>query len=211
MEHSILSRPFELKEVTSEGVVTGHGSIFGNVDQGGDVVEKGAFTESLGGRQPKMFWGHEGWEIPIGIWDEAAEDDKGLFLHGRLDLNIEKARDVHSGLKMKTIDSLSIGYLERRATNDRDGIRHLEELELFEVSFVNFPMNELARVDSVKSQLTGKLSKRQLEEILRGAGFSQAKARALMDAGYRGLFPLDEEVDLKESLERFTRMLSNGN
>ena len=50
--------PFEVKQLALEikadaaGVIEGYGSVFGGVDAYGDTIEPGAFTESLGKRQP---------------------------------------------------------------------------------------------------------------------------------------------------------------
>ena len=54
MEHAQVAVPFELKEIADAGTFSGLGSTFGNVDLGGDIVEPGAFAESLDGRVPKM-------------------------------------------------------------------------------------------------------------------------------------------------------------
>ena len=46
MEHKSVA--FELKkEPDADGVFEGYASVFGVVDQGMDVVERGAFTKSL--------------------------------------------------------------------------------------------------------------------------------------------------------------------
>jgi len=37
----------EIKAENSKGIFTGYGSIFGNEDQGNDIMQKGAFTKSL--------------------------------------------------------------------------------------------------------------------------------------------------------------------
>jgi uncharacterized protein len=44
---------------------------------------------------------------------------------------------------------LSIGYDTVRSTM-KDGVRHLHELKLYEVSVTAFPMNQLATISAVK-------------------------------------------------------------
>jgi len=39
--------PLDLKAVSDDGAIEGYGSVFGNVDSYGEVVEPGAFTQSL--------------------------------------------------------------------------------------------------------------------------------------------------------------------
>ena len=64
----------------TDGVrIEGYASLFGRVDQGGDVVERGAYAASLArlkaaGRAVKLLWQHDPTQ-PIGIWDEVAEDE----------------------------------------------------------------------------------------------------------------------------------------
>ena len=184
--------PFHVKEVGAEGAIVGYGSVFGNIDAGFDVVEAGAFEDSLKDRGlPKMLWGHAWFDPPIGKWTEAEEDDHGLLLHGQINMKMQQGAEVHAALVMDTLDGLSIGFLEQEATTDKRGVRHLEKLDLFEVSVVTFPMNELARVDSVKDRIGHGVTKRELAMILRDAGFSRLQAEALVARGYGGLAQSD--------------------
>lgn len=136
----------------SEGaVIEGYASLFGKVDRGGDVVEQGAYATSLkalrrSGRRVKMLWQHDPAE-PIGVWDEVREDDKGLFVRGRLLKEVARAREAAALVDAGAIDGLSIGYRTVRAAKDDAGRRRLAELELWEVSLVTFPMLPEARVD----------------------------------------------------------------
>lgn len=188
---------FELKAVTDAGQVSGYGSVFGNVDQGGDVVEKGAFDTSLKARgMPVMLWGHDVFAPAIGVWEEAKEDRRGLFLKGVINLKSQTGAEVHEALKMGAISGLSIGYREQESDTDDQGVRHLKSVELFEVSFVNFPMNVEARVSSVKQRIEeGRMTKRDAEALLREAGFPRRWAKAILADGYAGLSPEREGID----------------
>ena len=127
-------------------VIEGYASLFGSVDQGGDVVQPGAYKTSLkAGRQVKMLWQHDPSE-PIGVWDEVREDDKGLYVKGRLLEDVARAREAAALTKAGAIDGLSIGYRTVKATKDDRGHRLLSEVELWEVSLVTFPMLPEARV-----------------------------------------------------------------
>lgn len=58
--------------------IAGYASLFGAADQGGDVVQPGAYGASLarllkGGGTVKMLWQHDPTR-PIGVWDEVRED-----------------------------------------------------------------------------------------------------------------------------------------
>ncbi len=136
--------------VTDGTLIEGYASFFGKCDQGGDVVEAGAYAASLAdlaqkGRSVKMLWQHDPTQ-PIGIWDEVREDKKGLYVKGRLLLDVEKGREAAALIEAGAIDGLSIGYRTKKAHKNGKGQRLLAELELWEVSLVTFPMLPEARV-----------------------------------------------------------------
>lgn len=137
-------------------LMAGYASLFGVPDQSGDVVMPGAYAASLAqlsvdNRRVKMLWQHDPAQ-PIGLWDEVREDEKGLFVSGRLLDTISKGKEAVALLAAGAIDGLSIGYRTRRASKDEKGRRLLHELELWEVSLVTFPMLPEARVDAKADQ-----------------------------------------------------------
>jgi HK97 family phage prohead protease len=132
--------------------VAGYASLFGAADQGGDVVQKGAYGSSLArlaklGSGVKMLWQHDPTR-PIGVWDEVREDGKGLWVKGRLILEVQAAREAQALLQAGAIDGLSIGYRTLRSEKAASGRRLLHEIELWEVSLVTFPMLPEARVQA---------------------------------------------------------------
>ena len=141
--------------VTDGRVLEGYASLFGKADQGGDVVQPGAYARSLqslanAGRSVKMLWQHDPAQ-PIGIWDEVREDAMGLYVKGRLLDDVAKGREAAALIEAGAIDGLSIGYRTKRAEKDASGRRLLSELELWEVSLVTFPMLPDARVGAKAS------------------------------------------------------------
>lgn len=138
--------------VTEGAVLAGYASLFGKRDQGGDIVQKGAYAASLAqlaaqGRAVKMLWQHDPTQ-PIGVWDEVREDAVGLWVKGRILTEVEKGREAAALLSAGAIDGLSIGYRTVRAERDGKGQRLLAELDLWEVSLVTFPMLAEARVSA---------------------------------------------------------------
>ncbi len=130
--------------------ISGYASLFGKTDQGGDVVDAGAYGASLArlaskGNSVKMLWQHDP-NQPIGVWDEVHEDATGLWVKGRILTDVEKGREAAALIEAGAIDGLSIGYRTVRATKNDTGGRLLSELELWEVSLVTFPMLPDARV-----------------------------------------------------------------
>ena len=137
-----------------------------------------------------MFYGHQ-WDIPIGKWLKAKEDEHGLYVEGELTPGLSKAADVHAALKHGTLDGLSIGgYLKKGDWEDgADGGRIIRKWSsLVEVSPVVFPADSAARIDlgSVKSaeleESIGELETiRDFERFLRDAGgLSKGLAEALV-------------------------------
>ena len=141
----------------SDGVeIEDYASLFGQPDQSGDVVMKGVYAASLSalkaqGQHVKMLWQHDASE-PIGVWDAVHEDAKGLYVKGRLLDSVARGREAAALIAAGALDGLSIGYRTKKAMRAKDGIRHLAELELWEVSLVTFPMLSTARVGSKATQ-----------------------------------------------------------
>ncbi len=160
-------------EVTAEGTtVSGYASLFGTPDQGGDVVQPGAYGASLArlsaaGGRVRMLWQHDPAQ-PIGVWDEVREDARGLWVKGRILPEVARGREAAALIAAGAIDGLSIGYRTRRAVKDDRGRRLLSELELWEVSLVTFPMLPEARV-AAKGEDHGRAAFGDLAAALRDA------------------------------------------
>jgi HK97 family phage prohead protease len=180
----------EVKASGEKGIFTGYGSIFGNEDQGSDIMQKGAFTKSLENRpagKVKLLYQHKTDE-PIGIFEDMYEDSKGLFVKGKLAMGTQKGREAYELLKMGALDGMSIGFRadpEKQGYNEsKRGTRTLKEVDLMEISLVTFPMNESALIETVKGNAK---NIREWEKILREAGGlsrteSKIGAKALSDS-----------------------------
>lgn len=189
MRASLLTR-CDLKAVEADGATgtfEGYGSVFDVEDWYGHIVRKGAFTATLAKakaekRMPALLWQHSA-STPIGVWDEMREDDRGLYVRGRL-ADTTQGRDVHTLLKMGALDGLSIGFTPitvRR--DDKADTLELLEVDLWEVSPVTFPANELARVTDIKGL---GMAEDDFTRLLRHAGFSQDDAQRVITHGFRG-------------------------
>ena len=186
-----LNVPFQIKEVDESGIFSGYGSVFGNVDQGRDMVVDGAFDSTIANHQakntmPMMFYSHS-WQKECGEWLELKADNHGLFCKGQLWIDGSApdpdALKAYRGMKKaKGKMGLSIGYgiPEGGAEYVKDGgYWKLKELELYEISATPFPMNDLARVEDVKGLIDEAGTERALEKILR-KGFSRSDAVGIM-------------------------------
>jgi uncharacterized protein len=141
--------------VSTQNVFIGYASLFNRRDQAGDIVKPGAFAASLkkrGAEGIRMLFQHDPAE-PVGTWLDVEERDRGLFVRGRLDMNVQRGRELHSLLESKGIDGLSIGFKTLHATRDRAlNARLITRIDLWEISLVTFPMLEGARVSQVSTR-----------------------------------------------------------
>lgn len=186
-----------LKMDGATGKFAGYASVFGGVDSYGDTIVKGAFLDTLRANGlPKMFWNHD-WDMPIGKWDIAREDDHGLWVEGTLTPGLSLSEDVKAALQHGTIDGLSIGgYLKRGDYEEtEEGRRITKWTSLMEVSPVVFPADASARIDlsSVKSaQIEGIESIRDFESFLRDAGGLSKGAALALTARAKEVFAVRE-------------------
>lgn len=133
-------------------IVEAYASIFDNVDSGRDRMQKGAFTKTLNENKTriKTLFNHD-WNQIIGKPLEMFEDSKGLYTKTQF-VNTEKSKEVYELVKNNIVNELSIGYDIIKNNYDRTNkINNLQEVKLYEYSFVTFAMNEQARVIDVKS------------------------------------------------------------
>lgn len=200
---------------------SGYGAVFGNVDSYGDVIEPGAFAQSLSeaeksGIYPSMLLQHGGFGIsaedmmPVGVWDKLSEDGKGLQTEGIL-APTSRGHDAYTLLKMKprpAINGLSIGYIAKKFTarsKPDEPRRRLHEIELREISLVTFPANGKARVLDVKS---GDFTERDFERwLMQDAGLTRSEARVVLNQGFKSLIAMrdagsSELAELHEALMR---------
>ncbi len=156
LEH--MNVTFEIKQLIDDDdeffKFEGMASTFGNTDLVDDIVERGAFKESLENRVPKILWQHQS-EEPIGMPEVARETENGLFIRGKL----PKADTFVTGrvipqMKIGSINAMSIGFTipDNGSELRADGVRLLKKIDLKEISLVSFPANELARVTGFKQE-----------------------------------------------------------
>lgn len=179
-----------------EMLFEGYGAVFGNVDSYGDVIQKGAFKETIReakatGQWPAMLLQHGGWQMsaddltPVGLWTDMEEDDTGLYLKGKL-APTARGTELHALMKMTprpAINGLSIGYVPikwKMRSSAEEPRRTLEQVKLIEISPVTFPANGKARIQSAK----GVHGPRLAEKALRDAGFSASEAKAIVAKGF---------------------------
>jgi len=199
-EHKSMTVRCEIKGVNDKGEFEGYGSVFGNIDLGYDVVEKGAFADSLKvykekGQMPALLWSHDV-KQPIGEWLEMSEDEHGLKVKGVLWVKgntlgrepIAEAEQARNMMMSNGPKGLSIGYWTVDAAFEKRDDEHvtvLKTLALMEVSPVVFAMNPEASVTGAKSIDTDNI--REVEHGLKSLGFSAKEAKTIISEGYKAL------------------------
>lgn len=181
-----MALPLEVKSL-EERQFTGYGSVFGNVDLGDDVVVKGAFRRTLAerkksGQMPVMLWSHDPTRV-AGKWLDMREDDRGLLVRGEL-APTPLGDEIHALMKMDAVSGMSIGFVIKEQDYDKEGVRLIKEVDLWELSVCAMPMNPLARVQNVKTQTSASgewvPTPKEFERILRDAGCSRSVAKQLI-------------------------------
>lgn len=146
--------------IDGEGRFAGYASLFGVVDQGGDIVMPGAFAQSLkakGSQGVRLLFQHDPKE-PVGLWTSLTETSNGLWAEGRLLPGVPRAEALQRLIAGGALDGLSIGFRTQKATRDaRSGHRRLWKIDLWEVSIVTFPMMAGARIGPLRGAPTALL------------------------------------------------------
>jgi HK97 family phage prohead protease len=178
----------------------------------------GAFKRSLDSKpvsKIKLLWQHSSYE-PMGVYTEIREDEKGLFVKGKLPKAHSKAADCIALLKCGALDSMSIGYGTRK-DEVKDGVRRLLDVELYEVSIVTFPMNEKATMTGMKSlkkriikskDINACSTKRDLENLLRDSGLTSKKAATIIASWFPD--KQSDSVDEKSMLTLLDEVLEKA-
>lgn len=173
-----------------EGEFLGYASVFDNKDSYGDIVRKGAFADSLSeweksGNVIPALWGHD-MQDPfsnVGEVLKAEEDDHGLKVHVRFDLENPKGKQVYRLVKGRRVSQMSFAYdiLEGSYVDQKDdegkddSYYELRKLKLYEVSVVPIGANQETEILAVKAA-------RAAEAIKAGRALSSKNESALREA-----------------------------
>lgn len=179
---------FQLEDFDEEqGIFTGYGSVFSNVDDGEDVVEPGAFADTIAGGvgRIKILALHNDEWLPIGIPIELREDSKGLFVKAKIS-DTSMGKDVKILIRDKVLGELSIGYDPVDFYYDNAGVRHLTKVELWEISVVTWAMNPQAVITGYKSRDAAfsfaQIARGIAMDIKAGRTVPEAQVKSLEDA-----------------------------
>ncbi|MEU1526363.1 HK97 family phage prohead protease [Nocardia rhamnosiphila] len=155
----------------AEGEFIAYASVFGNKDSYGDVVQRGAFAETLKAWAAKaipipLLWGHNTADPDFNLGEvlDAVEDLHGLKVHARLDLESPKSAQVYRLLKSGRVSQMSFAYSVvdgewvepvGEGKTSKDSYYSLKTLDLFEVSIVPIGANQETEILAVKAAAAG--------------------------------------------------------
>jgi Escherichia/Staphylococcus phage prohead protease len=155
MEHLTLA--VKTATIADQGTFTAIAAAW-TPDRQGDRIIPGAFAKTIAqwqasGKYLPVHFEHRGdADQIVGHIDPATmrETDAGLYVEGKLDLEDSAiAREAWRSIKANRM-GMSVGYLAQKHRGD-DGLNHLTQLDLFEVSITAAPASPDTRFLSVKA------------------------------------------------------------
>jgi HK97 family phage prohead protease len=150
----------EIKEVGDDSrLIEGYASTE-DLDRGNDITHREAFKSSLKNyitKNPIVTYMHK-WDQPIGKVVEADIDTKGLKVKVQIAKDDPIADRVWNLVKQEVLRAFSFGYKVLHYEDEKRGdsiVRHLKDLELFEVAVVSIPMNRNTMFSVAKGLMYG--------------------------------------------------------
>lgn len=154
MEGLIFKNAQNIVDVDEQkGIVVGLGSVFGNVDSDGDVIEKGAFSKTIQENRSriKYLYQHRV-DKPIGTMESLKETTEGLEFVAKLAINTTLGKDVFEMIKSGLLTENSVGFSTiKQQYSKSDSVNYIKEVKLYEISAVTFAANPLAVMQGFKS------------------------------------------------------------
>lgn len=199
----------EIKADVDKRTMAGHAALFSVLGQNGDVIEPGAFRETIATRfappesdkknRVRYLWNHD-IHTPIGRIMQLKEDSQGLYFEAEATEGVQKAEESLALIKHGAINEMSFGFdtIEYRQDthNPGDGdpveARFLEKTKLYEISPVTFGANPDTDVST--KQIFGMLE--GLPEVKEGRELSTQNIRRIARAIKRNEEAIDELKDM---------------
>lgn len=131
-----------------DGTIEGVAVKFDTVDSYRTTFDRRAFAWD--GNSLPLLWSHDPSAVVGSVRTIRVEND-GLKILGKLNLEVQRAREVRAMLLAGDINGLSIGFSRVKDEGRAKGVRHITEAQLREVSFVAIPSVPGSRVTSVRT------------------------------------------------------------
>jgi len=191
------------------GIVKGYGSVFGNVDSDGDIINRGAYKKTIeeNGNRVKYLYQHD-MDKPLGKIVNLGEDDKGLYFEAEIP-KTTLGKDVIELMKAGVITENSVGILPIQKDNSGE-YRQINEVKLYEISAVTLAANDQAILLDVKGNYDSeKVLKRydNLVKVIRKGQISDDLGYAIeselvkLKSIFASLLTLPTEIEVTEPRE----------
>lgn len=134
-----------------EGVIEGYIAVWNTVDSYQSTFVKGAFSDTIKSRgdRVKVMSDHNSL---IGKAISIEEDDHGVLVRGKINLDTSRGMDVFRLCQDGTYDGMSFAFsIPPGKSYTRNGIEYITGVELFEFGPVTFPANENAVIIGTRS------------------------------------------------------------
>lgn len=142
------SQPAEIRATGDTVKVVGHAAIFNERAEIGElfieIVHPGAFTRTLATADVPFLINHGG--LPLARTRSSTlilrEDARGLYMESDLDAEDPDVRRIVPKMKRGDLSKMSFAFRGVRQEWDESGeipVRHLHEVELYDVSIVSTP------------------------------------------------------------------------
>ncbi len=159
---------YEASDALEDGEIIAYASTFTRKDTYGDVMQPGSFVKSLeewraGPNVLPLLWGHDTKDPHnnIGAVDieRTHEDDHGLKVFAKFDLDTRTGAQVHRLVKSRRVTQLSFAYEELAAHPVKGDPTYgdynsVDEVRLKEISIVPYGANRDTEVLAVKAALS---------------------------------------------------------
>ncbi len=142
------------------GIVEGYGATW-DIDRGDfwgvkDQFLRGAFVDSINDHSQRdrqiRLKDHHGRTIGGIPIKSVHEDERGIFLVGEINLEVQQGRELMSLVRQKVITDFSIGFsIEESSLDEQEELRTISKATIWEFSLVDEPMNMFANVTGFKS------------------------------------------------------------
>ena len=190
-----LYKNFQIKSDDDSGKISGYFATYDRIpDSYGDVIAKGAFTETIQNRKDSghpfpLCWGHDLNQIIGAVYPEDIEEtEKGPLMTASF-FNSPLAQEKREIVKAGVVYQFSFAYdvLDSGEVTLDDGTKanELRKLDLFEVSIVPIPANPRAEVTDIKAtvaeavvKIVPELDEEAMKDVLEKAGRRNSKKDA---------------------------------
>lgn len=199
LDFEIRAEDFEGKE---EGVFSGKVCDYNSVDSYGTRFQFGCFKKTLEERfiknkKIKLLFNHDFESLPLGTILKLEERKDGLFFEAKLDLNIERSRDIYSLLKSGALNTMSFGFRPISSKMDND-VEVFTEVRLGEISIVLFEANENATIEEVRKieELKVETMKEEEKEEKRSTDFyTNLNDKQFWSKRWQSIYSLEEALE----------------